>query len=161
VPNIPEQHLPPVPLPLEPGAAFHESAFKASTAQAAHLVPGLALETQVKVPQKAWNKSEFTPPVSPDPSADGMKSEAETSSVAKCRATHPFSAAPPPIISKETATITQHLASPALPQPPPRGTWHQVPILVCVRFGWVVSDAYETHKGDNKPTDGQMHKVMN
>jgi len=161
VPNIPEQHLPPVPLPLEPGAAFHESAFKASTAQAAHLVPGLALETQVKVPQKAWNKSEFTPPVSPDPSADGMKSEAETSSVAKCRATHPFSAAPPPIISKEIATITQHLASPALPQPPPRGTWHQVPILVCVKFGWVVSDAYETHKGDNKPTDGQMHKVMN
>jgi hypothetical protein len=161
VPNIPEQHLQPVPLSFEPGAAFHESAFKASTAPAAHSVPGLTLETQVKVPQKAWNKSEFTPPVSPDPSADGMKSEAETSSVAKCCATHLFSAAPPPINSKGTATITQHLAFPSLPQPPQRWTWHQVSILVCVNFGWVVSDAYEPRKGDNKPTDGQVHKVMN
>jgi len=154
-PKIPEQHLQPVPVPLEPGSAHHESASKASAAPAAHSESGLTLETQVKVPQKAWNKSEFTPPVSPDP----MKSESETSSVAKSYATHPFSAASPPINSKETATITQQLAFPALPQPPPRGTWYQVSILVCVK--WVVRDAYETHKGANKPTDGQVRKVMN
>jgi hypothetical protein len=147
--------LQPVPVPLEPGSAHHESASKASAAPAAHSESGLTLETQVKVPQKAWNKSEFTPPVSPDP----MKSESETSSVAKSYATHPLSAASPRINSKETATITQQLAFPALPQPPPRGTWYQVSILVCVK--WVVRDAYETHKGANKPTDGQVRKVMN
>lgn len=136
--KMPERPLQPVPLSLNPEAATHKPACKASTAPAAQsTAPGLDQARQATGSQKTWNKSEFTPPVSPVPSvpsSDGMKTEeTETDTVAKSCAAHPLSAVPPALNSMERDTMTQQPALPILIHPSPsRTTWHQV----CALRGW-------------------------